>query len=210
MCKSTMYAQYAPTSHWIINAIKTYYYPQVPPLHLVWLLLITPLGANGYARREGERAPRRTLSNHNRSWQHRDTRSLVFPSHAITSNDFAWNPFNRPRAVRVAFVFYRYSEFVINTSVISRLLNFVWLVFVECFEAFCDSDSIKIRVKNREPVPVYAMDMDPQERDSEIGEESPVVSNSLDSDRYLLRTFGLHRDSFVLTIIIVHQYLHYF
>lgn len=35
----------------------------------------------------------------------------------------------------------------------------------------------KIRVKNREPLPFYAgMEMDPQERESEMGEESPVVS----------------------------------
>lgn len=36
--------------------------------------------------------------------------------------------------------------------------------------------TFKIRVKNREPVPVYAMEMDPQERDSDIGDDSPVVS----------------------------------
>lgn len=34
----------------------------------------------------------------------------------------------------------------------------------------------KIRVKNREPVPVYAMEMDPHERDSDIGDDSPMVS----------------------------------
>lgn len=42
--------------------------------------------------------------------------------------------------------------------------------------AFCDPKIGKIRVKNREPVPVYAMEMDPQERESELGEDSPVVS----------------------------------
>lgn len=34
----------------------------------------------------------------------------------------------------------------------------------------------KIRVKNREPVPVYAMEMDPHDRDSDIGDDSPMVS----------------------------------
>lgn len=37
----------------------------------------------------------------------------------------------------------------------------------------------KIRVKNREPVPVYAMEMDPQERDSDLGDDSPVVSQKI-------------------------------
>lgn len=35
---------------------------------------------------------------------------------------------------------------------------------------------VKIRVKNREPVPVYAMEMDPHERDSDMGDDSPMVS----------------------------------
>lgn len=45
--------------------------------------------------------------------------------------------------------------------------------------AFCNRQIAKIRVKNREPVPVYAMEMEPQERDSDLGDDSPVVSNYL-------------------------------
>lgn len=48
-----------------------------------------------------------------------------------------------------------------------------------CSRAFCNGKGGKIRVKNREPVPVYAMEMDPQERDSDLGDDSPVVSAEL-------------------------------
>lgn len=40
--------------------------------------------------------------------------------------------------------------------------------------AFCDLAS-KIRVKNRDPVQVYAMEMEPQEREADLGDDSPVV-----------------------------------
>lgn len=37
--------------------------------------------------------------------------------------------------------------------------------------------AVKIRVKNRDPVPVYAMDGPPgNDRDSELGDDSPMVS----------------------------------
>lgn len=61
-----------------------------------------------------------------------------------------------------------------------RLLHFVF-IFVLCAQcAGCLQHSaiknfVKIRVKNREPVPTYAMEMDQQERESDIGDESPVV-----------------------------------
>lgn len=34
----------------------------------------------------------------------------------------------------------------------------------------------KIRVKNRDPVPVYAMDGGRIDRDSDLGDDSPMVS----------------------------------
>lgn len=43
-----------------------------------------------------------------------------------------------------------------------------------------EGHSVKIRVKNREPLPVYAMEMEQQERESEMGEESPVSHNEDD------------------------------
>lgn len=49
-------------------------------------------------------------------------------------------------------------------------------VIVRGAKAFSPKTVVKIRVKNREPVPVYAMEMDPHERDSDIGDESPMVS----------------------------------
>lgn len=54
------------------------------------------------------------------------------------------------------------------------------LFLSECgvLTAFCDRLVGKIRVKT-EPVPVYAMEMDQHERDSDMGEDSPVVSHLL-------------------------------
>lgn len=40
--------------------------------------------------------------------------------------------------------------------------------------AFCDL-AAKIRVKNRDPVQVYAMEMEPQERVADLDDDSPVV-----------------------------------
>ena len=53
-------------------------------------------------------------------------------------------------------------------------------------DAFCDKQIIKIRVKNREPVPVYAMEMDPQERESDMGDDSPVVSSRRRDIRFFI------------------------